>query len=227
VGALALLVPASASAGNLTIRAGGFFPRGESNLFDDISDLYTREGSGDNQPRGVQMSDWGGFSGGMAYFSKVAQNVELGVSVDWYERRLDTSYRSYTRPNGSEIQQTLRLRMVPIGLSLRLGPTSRRARIAPYVEVGGDAISYKYEEFGDFIDFFEDDLPVSSDSFVSEGFGFGFHVAGGLRVPLNHDFSIVGEGRYQWAKDQMGDDFGNNEIDLGGWSATVGFNVRF
>lgn len=226
-GALALLVPASASAGNLTIRGGGFFPRGQSNLFDDISDLYTREGSGDTQPRGVQTSDWDSFTGGIAYFSKVARNVELGVSVDGYERRFDTSYRSYTRPDGSEIRQTLRLRMIPIGLSLRFGPTSRRARFAPYVEVGGDAIDYQYEEFGDFIDFFDPSLPVISDSFLSNGWAFGFHAAGGLKIPLNPDFSIVGEGRYQWAKDHMDEDFHNNEIDLSGWSATVGFNIRF
>jgi len=226
-GALVLAVPASASAGNLTIRAGGFFPRAESNLFDDISDLYTREGSGDEQPPGIQKSDWAGFTGGIAYFSKVAPNVELGVSVDGYGRQIDTSYRNYTRPDGSEVQQTLRLRMVPIGLSVRFGPTSRRARLAPYLEVGGDAISYKYEAFGDFIDFFDPDLAILADSFVSEGFGFGFHVAGGLKVPINPDFSIVGEGRYQRAKHQMADDFRNNEIDLGGWSATVGFNIRF
>jgi len=226
-GALVLAVPASASAGNLTIRAGGFFPRAESNLFDDISDLYTREGSGDAQPPGIQKSDWKGFTGGIAYFSKVAPNVELGVSVDGYGRRIDTSYRNYTRPDGSEVQQTLRLRMVPIGLSVRFGPTSRRARLAPYLEVGGDAISYKYEEFGDFIDFFDPDLPILADSFLSEGFGFGFHVAGGLKVPINPDFSIVGEGRYQRAKHEMADDFRNNEIDLSGWSATVGFNIRF
>jgi Outer membrane protein beta-barrel domain len=225
--AVVLAVPASVSAGNLTLRGGGFFPRAESTLFTDDSDLYTRVGSGDAQPPGIEKSDWVGFSGGIAYFSRVAPNVELGVSIDGYERQIDTSYRNYTRPDSSEILQTLRLRMVPIGLSLRIGPTSRRARLAPYLELGGDAISYKYEEFGDFIDFFDDNLPVVADSFVSEGFGFGFHVAAGLKVPINHDFSIVGEGRYQRAKDQMGDDFRNHEIDLSGWSATVGFNIRF
>ena len=66
-----------------------------------------------------------------------------------------------------------------------------------------------------------------SDSFLSNGWAFGFHVAGGLKVPINPDFSIVGEGRYQWAKDHMDEDFHNNEIDLSGWSATVGFNIRF
>jgi len=226
-GALALAVPASASAGNLTLRVGGFFPSAESNLFADVNELYTRVGSGDEQPPGIEKSDWVGATGGLAYFTKVAPNVELGVSVDGYGRQIDTSYRNYTRPSGSEIEQTLRVRMVPIGLSIRFVSTSRRTRVAPYLEFGGDLISYKYEEFGDFIDFFDDDLPVLDDAFVSEGFGFGFHVAAGLKIPINHDFSIVGEGRYQRAKDQMTDDFRDYEIDLSGWSATVGFNIRF
>jgi hypothetical protein len=228
VAAAVLAVPASVSAGNLTLRGGGFFPSANSTLFTDDSDLYTREGFGDALPPGIQKSDWTGFTGGVAYFSKIAPNVELGVSVDGYSRQLDTSYRKYTRPDGSEIFQTLRLRMVPIGLSMRLGPTGRRAKVAPYLEFGGDAIDYKYEEFGDFVDFFDESLPVVSDSFVSNGWGFGFHVAGGLKVPINPDFSIVGEGRYQWAKDHLDEDFRlSNEIDLGGWSATVGFNIRF
>jgi opacity protein-like surface antigen len=227
VAAAIVAVPLSASAGDLTVRVGAFFPSLDSNLFSDDADLYTRVGSGSAQPAGLKKSDWTGVSGGIAYFSKIAPNVQLGVSVDGYGRQFDTSYRNYTRPDGSEVQQTLRVRMIPIGLSIRIVPTSRRARLAPYIEVGGDAISYKYEEFGDFIDFFDASLPVRSDSFVSEGFGFGYHVAAGLKVPITPDFSIVGEGRYQHAKHQMGDDFRNNEIDLSGWTATVGFNVRF
>jgi hypothetical protein len=228
------------SAGNLTIRAGGFFPRADGSscavpppadqvgpLFCDINDLYTLTGGGDAIPPGVGKSDWQGFTGGIAYFTKVAPNVEIGVSLDGYSRQLDTSYRRYARPDGSEIYQTLRLRMVPMGLSIRFVPTGRRARVAPYLEFGGDLISYKYEAFGDFIDFRDDDLPVLDDSFVSDGFGLGFHAAAGLKIPINHDFSIVGEGRYQRAKDDMPDDFPFNEIDLSGWSATVGFNIRF
>ncbi len=226
LGALALAVPASA-AGNLTLRAGAFFPRAESSIFVDDSLIYTRAGYGDAIPPGLEKSDWVGFTGGVAYFSKIAPNLELGFSIDGYSREFETSYRNYARPDGSEVRQTLRLRMVPLAVALRIGPTGRRAKVAPYLELGGDAISYKYEEFGDFIDFFDDSLPIETDSFVSEGWGFGFHVAAGLKIPINPDFSIVGEGRYQHAKSQMDDDFSNHKIDLSGWSATVGFNVRF
>lgn len=234
---LTALVPASTFAGNLTLRMGGFFPSADSNLFDDDADLYTLHGGfGETVPPGLKDSDWNSFTFGAAYFQKVANNVELGVSIDGYDKTLDTSYREFLNDDtGGEIFQTLHLTMVPMSIAVRLTPTSRRRGISPYLEVGGDAIYYKYEEFGDFIDFFAppgaDD--IISDSFFSDGFGFGFHVAGGLKVPLSHDFSLVGEGRYQWAKTTMEEDFSQehtgfrNEIDLSGWSATLGLNIRF
>jgi len=39
----------------------------------------------------------------------------------------------------------------------------------------------------------------------------------------------VGEGRYQWGKDDMGEDFapGGLTIDVSGWTATLGLHVRF
>ena len=161
-------------------------------------------------PPGVQKSDWHGFFGGIEYNQKIANNVELAVSVDGYSKTLDTSYRDYVNADDRPIQQTLQLSVVPIGLSVRLVPTSRRARIAPFVVVGVDAMVYEYEEFGDFIDFFDPERPIVTDSFVSDGVAFGFHAGGGLRVAVSDDFAIVGEGRYFWSKTDMDDDFAQN-----------------
>jgi len=237
---LVTLAPASSFAGNLTLRLGGFFPSADGtscppnnascSIFDDASEFYTLEaGFGEVVPPGLKDSDWDGWTFGAAYFAKVANGIELGVSVDGYDKQLDTSYREFLNDDtGSEIFQSLRLTIVPVGVAVRLTPTSRRG-ITPYLEVGADAIWYKYEEFGEFIDFHAapGDDDIVADSFLSDGWGYGFHVAGGLKVPINRDFSIVGEGKYQWAEDDMDDDFRLNGIDLGGWSATLGFNIRF
>src|SRR5512143_1833490 len=108
-----------------------------------------------------------------------------------------------------------------------------RHRVVPYVGGGVDALFYRYEEYGDFIDFQDPELAILADHFVSESAAFGVHALGGVRVYLNHDFAIVGEGRYQWGKDDMGDDFAPtepslvNRIDLSGWTFTVGVHVRF
>ena len=213
--------PAFASAGNLEVRLGGFFPRADSNLFHDDADLYLKN------LKPLETSDWDGFTGGIAYNSKIATNVELGFNIDGYGRSFDTSYRDYVRPDGTEIRQTLKFDVVPMGFTLRLVPTRRNAKIAPFVEAGADVFFYNYEEYGDFIRFSDPTQPIISDSFQSDGTGFGFHVGAGVRVPVSSDISIVGAYRYQFAKHDMGGDFAGNEIDLSGGSATLGFNLRF
>jgi hypothetical protein len=220
--ALLLAGPSPASAGGLDLRIGGYFPRGNETLFQDVHDLFI-----------VQKSDFNGVYGGIEYNQKILDNVELGVHFDGYSRTIDTSYRDYTRPGGDEIRQRLRLRQAPLGVSIRLVPTSKRAKIAPFVGGGVDAIFYHYEEEGDFIDFEDPTLPILSDAFVADGTAFGVHVLGGFRVYLNRDFAVVAEGRYQWATDKMGGDFGPTAsgfvytLDLSGATATVGLHVRF
>jgi len=221
LGLLAAL-PASAGASSLELRIGGFIPRADSNLFDDDSSLYT-----------VNNEDWRGVTGGAEFSFTPADHVELGLHLDGYGRRVDTTYRDYTRPSGAEIEQSLRLTLIPLGATLRFLPADRHATVSPYVGVGPDVVFYKYEEFGDFIDFGSDELDISSDHFVSEGAGFGFHVTGGLRVRIGHDFAVLGEGRYQWAKARLGDDFrpqpGQDalRLDMSGFSAVVGLSIRF
>lgn len=223
LGVLAAL-PATVRASSLELRIGGFFPRADSNLFRDDSDLYT-----------VTKSDWQGVYGGAEFSFTPSDHVELGISLDGYGRTVDTNYRDYTRESGSEIQQSLRLTLVPLGATLRFFPADRYATVSPYVGIGPDLVFYKYEEFGDFIDFQSPGpgLDIVADHFRSDGARPGFHVTGGLRVRLGHDFSVLGEGRYQWAKATLGDDFSAQpgqdalRLDMSGWSAVVGLSIRF
>jgi hypothetical protein len=234
----AVLLSASEAvlAGGLDARVGAFFPRGHESLFQDLNSLYTPNA---DPAQGVTGSDFDGVFGGVEYNTVIAPSVEVGLSVDGFGRTVDTSYRDYTRPDGSEIRQSLKLQMIPLGATIRFVPTSKRARIAPYVGGGVDAVFYTYEEFGDFIDFFDPDCntalgcPIYGDRFRDEGVAFGLHALGGIRFYLNRDFAIVGEGRYQWAAKDMGQDFAPNgpglvnRIDLTGASFTVGLHVRF
>lgn len=217
LGAVALAAaPERASASGLDLRAGAFFPRADSNIFDDTEELF-----------GTDKDDWIGFTGGAEYSFGIADHVELGFHVDGYGRELDTTYVDFERPDGQLIFQTLKLTIVPVGATLRFVANPSRGALTPYAGVGVDAVYYEYEQFGDFIDFFDDDLPIRSDFFEDDGTAFGFHVAAGVRIPFGDDFSLVAEGRYLWAKTDMSDDFRLNEIDLSGPSATLGINLRF
>ena len=219
--ALALL-PTGAAASELDLRIGAFFPRAESNLFDDVSDLY---GFGEGDP--VERRDWVGIYGGAEWRFRLARSLWAGVHLDGYGRTLHTEYLDFERPSGRPIEQSLKLNVVPLGASIRWVPRGGRSDFSPYIGAGIDAVFYQYEEIGDFIDFFDDDLPVLEDHFVDRGAALGFHALAGLRVPVGDDVAITGEARYLWAKTDMGVDFRGNEIDLGGLSATVGISIRF
>ena len=211
-----------ANASGLDLRVGAFIPSANSNLFDDDEDLYF-----------VSKSDWVGVFGGAEFNMVVARNVEMAFHVDGYARTLDTSYRDWTWPDGSDIYQTLRFEVVPMGVTLQFVPTDKRTKVAPFVGGGVDLLYYKYEEWGDFIDFWDPDHTVYSDEFYSDGVAFGFHAVGGVRVYFNRDFAFVLRGSYQWGKATMGQDFAANEpglenrIDLGGPSVTAGVHIRF
>jgi outer membrane protein with beta-barrel domain len=224
--------PAAGWASGLELRIGGFFPQGHSDLFDDVNELYTPESRRNECTAtscpGVRTNDFDGVYGGAEYSFNVAEHVEMGISLDGYSRTIPTFYREQTRPNGDDIFQELRLTVVPLGVSLRVLPLDRHAAIQPYATIGADVFFYQYEEFGDFIDFFSNNLDISSDSFKSDGAVFGGHAAAGLRIPLGHDFAITAEGRYQFAqKKTMDDDFDRNRLDLNGASATIGIRLRF
>jgi outer membrane protein with beta-barrel domain len=213
---VALALPAAAAAGGLDVRLGAKWPSADSILFDDDEELYF-----------VSDGDWVGFTGGAEYSIKAADNLEIGFHIDGYGKHVDTAYRDFVRDDGSDIRQTLELDVVPIGATLRLIPTSRRAKIAPFLGVGGDLVVYEYKEYGDFIDFFDPAFPVAFDSFQSDGVTVGVHATAGLRVFVSDDVAVVGEARYLWARDDMDDDFRGLRVDLGGISATLGVHIRF
>jgi hypothetical protein len=151
----------------------------------------------------------------------VAPHLELGLHVDGYSRTIDTTYRE-----DRSIPQTLRMSIVPVGISLKLLALDQRASLQPYVVAGGDLVIWKYEAWGEFYQDAYSDY-VDYAEFMSTGVTPGLHVAAGVRVPISYDFSVTAEGRYQWAESDMGDDFLYNRIDLSGASVTVGFYMRF
>jgi hypothetical protein len=61
-------------------------------------------------------------------------------------------YALVTRPDGSEIQQDLKLRIVPITGLVRFIPTGRHAAVQPYFGVGVAALKWHYAESGEFVD---------------------------------------------------------------------------
>ncbi len=216
LGGLMGLLPGEARASGLELRIGGMLPRGKSILFDDSVALYQ-----------VEKDDFRGAFGGIEFTKNLSANLELGLSIDGYGQEIPTFYRDFTRPSGREIEQTLRLVIVPASAIVRLLPSGRYRKLTPYVGAGVSAIFWQYEEFGDFIDFDKSGQPVVSDSFKSTGTTTGFVLNAGLRYRINEDFQVTADFRNFSGKQKMGGDFAPNEIDVSGAALTLGFRLTF
>jgi opacity protein-like surface antigen len=215
-GGLIAFSPQVAGASGLELRLGGMLPRADSGLFDDSVALYE-----------VEKDDFAGVFGGIEFTKGLAANIELGFSIDGYGRDIPTFYRDFTRPSGREIDQTLRLVIVPASVIVRVMPGGRYRTLTPYAGVGVAAMFWQYEEFGDFIDFVPKDLPVVSDSFKSTGATTGLVLNAGLRYRINEDFQVTADFRNFTGKETMGGDFAPNEIDVSGAAFTLGFRLTF
>jgi hypothetical protein len=200
---------------------GGFFPKGEDSRIDgDV--LFI-----DRESLVFDMKDFNNVTFGGEWLVGLSDYLEAGVGVGYYQKNVPTIYRDVVNDNGSEIEQDLKLRIVPMTATIRFLPLGRHG-VEPYVGAGIGAFNWRYSETGEFVDF--TDNSIFRDRFVSNGTAVGPVVLGGIRAPVADAFLVGGEVRYQKAEGDTGgldNGFLGDKIDLGGWSAQVTFHVRF
>ncbi len=198
---------------------GGFVPKGfgsrdpNDQILDDSSYLAFR------------MSDFNGVTVGGEYLVGIGRWFDAGLGVNWYSRSVPSVYTDVINSDGSEIEQQLRLRMVPFTATFRLLPLGRSSGIQPYVGGGVAIINWKYTETGDFVDF--TDGSIFNAHYEGSGTATGPVVLFGATAPVGM-VAVGGEIRYQHAVgDLPTDQFLLPKIDLGGWSYVATVHVRF
>ncbi len=226
-----ILVPATANAqitrvtGSDTrqsfgVNLGAFFPKGEDSrvendvLLENLNSLL------------FEIKDFRGINVGAEYLFGVTDYIEAGLDVSLYQRTVPSIYADVVHDDGREIEQDLKLRIIPITASVRFLPTGRNASVQPYIGIGAGFLNWRYSETGEFVDFRDDS--IFRDRFVAKGSTVAPVVIGGLRFLAADVWTVGGEVRWQKADgDTGGRDAGflNTKIDLGGW--TTNFNVHF
>jgi opacity protein-like surface antigen len=130
----------------------------------------------------------------------------------------------------TEIEQDLRLRVVPVSAVVRFLPFGHAGQTQPYIGGGVAALNWKYSETGEFVDF-NNNNTIFEDRYVASGTTVAPVVLGGLRMPINGDvYALNAELRYQFGKGDTGggsNGFLADKINLGGLNFTLGFQVRF
>ncbi|MEO6223935.1 MAG: hypothetical protein ABIP90_11865, partial [Vicinamibacterales bacterium] len=156
--------------------------------------------------------------------------VELSLGAGFYRRTVPSVYTDFVDIDLSEIEQDLRLRVIPVSAVVRFLPFNRAGQLQPYFGAGVAALNWKYSETGEFIDF-NNNNAVFEDHYVASGTTFAPVLLGGLRMPINGDlYALNAEFRYQFGKGNTGgseNGFLAEKINLAGLNFTLGFQIRF
>jgi hypothetical protein len=169
------------------------------------------------------VGDFGSATVGGEWLIPLGNFVEAGAGISFSRRTVPTIYTDFVDENDNEIEQELRLRMVPIALTVRVLPLGQSSPVQPYFGAGLGIFNWRYSETGDFID---TNGVIFRDSFVDSGSETGPIVLGGIRFSSDRA-TAGGEIRYHKADADLPIDFAGPKLDLGGWTYNFTVGVRF
>lgn len=172
-----------------------------------------------------EIKDFNSVTFGGEWLFGLTDFIEGGVGAGFYQRGVPSVYRRLTHADGSEIEQELKLRIVPLTATVRFLPLGRGS-IQPYVGAGLGLFNWRYSETGEFID--PDDF-IFRDRYIASGNSVGPVVLGGIRAPVSDTWLVGGEIRYQKAEGDIDPEIGllGDKIDLGGWTTSFTVHMRF
>jgi len=171
-----LVAPAASYAQqSVNFYVGGFVPRGE----DARTDRDVLVGNLDFLA--FEIDDFNGATAGGEWLFGLGNRLDAGVGVGIYSNSVPTVYRYLTHSNGDEIEQDLKLRVVPFTATVRFLPLGRVAAVQPYIGAGVGMFWWRYAETGEFVDL---DDNIFRDSFSDSGATAGPVVFGGVCVPI-------------------------------------------
>lgn len=208
---------------SVNLGAGYFMVRGEESR--DSGDVLLE----DLQSLAFEVKD---FNGGLLngeWLIGFGDRIEFGLGAGFYQRTVPSVYADFVDSDGSEIEQDLKLRIVPVTATVKFLPFGRAGDFQPYAGGGVALLNWKYSEVGEFVDFV-DDGAIFRDQYVASGSTVAPIAFGGVRVPVSGDvFAFNGELRWQGGKGDLPAESGllGDTIDLGGISVIGSFQIRF
>ena len=218
--AAAVMTPSIASAQQtLNFSIGGFVPRGEDGrsrddvLFNNRDFLI------------FDIKDFNGASVGAEWLAGLGNYFEAGLGLGYYSRTVPAIYSDFVDSDGSEIDQDLKLRVVPFTATVRFLPMGHNKGVEPYIGGGVGVFGWRYSETGEFL---ATDGSIFRENFVTTGSETGPVILGGIRFPFGA-WGMGFEVRHQSAEGNIpfDEDFSGTTIDLGGFTYNFTVHVRF
>jgi hypothetical protein len=176
-----------------------------------------------------EIGDFNSATVGVEWLVPLGGYIEAGAGASFSRRTVPSVYDAFVDTDGSEIEQDLRLRLVPVAFTVRVLPLGQTSPVQPYFGAGLGIFSWRYSESGEFVDF-QNRNAIFREQFVASGNETGPIVLGGIRF-AGDAVSAGAEIRYQSAAADLGSRFSGPEleprIDLGGWTYQFTIGIRF
>jgi hypothetical protein len=203
--------------GSFRIFLGEFRPEGNSRYWDEKFEDWT--GS---------VSDFNDFIFLGDYRMPMTRSSAALFGMSWYEGATTQSYRDWVDASGGEIYHRTTLRSYDFSAAWVFEVGGMRQQFTPYFGVGAGYVWWELVESGDFIDFTHPDLPVFTATYGSTASTWELFGIVGADIRLGHSFSLVVQGRWREASDELGGSMsGSGEIDLSGFDYELGFAFHF
>jgi hypothetical protein len=212
---------------NFTV--GLFTVRGEDARVDD--DVLVL----DSEVLAFDFKDFNGAAIGAEWLVPLGSYLEAGAGLSFYRRTVPTVYSDFTQADDSEIEQDLRLRVIPVAFTVRVLPLGQTSAVQPYFGGGLGVLAWRYSETGDFVDFSRN-LLIVPDRFAASGTATGPIALGGIRFAAD-TFSAGFEARYQGGAADLDElpptlaglpgSPSQPRLDLGGWTYQATVGIRF
>ena len=214
----------------LSLNMGYGIPNTGSDLFQEVDTLLT-----------LGMSDFNGPVVGGSFAVHLNNRLDLAFDVTYLGSSTWSEYRDFVEElDGGQtipIEQETKFTRVPVTLSLRYRFMDHGREISqfawvptkwsPYVGFGAGRVYSKFEQDGDFVDFY--DYSIFGENLISEDWAWTAHALGGVEYSLSARMVLTAEGRYSWAEADLDRNFyqGYEPLDLSGFQGTFGIGVRF
>ena len=205
--------------GSVTILGGYVMPEAKSDVYEQ-NEFETTFETGDLQS----------FGGIVRYDHFLGNFINLSGSISYYESDTSVVDLEFEFEDGYPIGRDIRLEIVPVEFNIHLLPAGREAAVIPFVGGGAGLYVWQYEEIGDFVINRFTDPEVITGVAYSDGADPGWHVEGGVHIPVARSVAVTVEAKYWSAKgdlDKAGFDPDFEPIDLSATMISGGVSIWF
>ena len=211
--ALITVLALNAQAQSLSFKIGLFMPEMQSDLWEiNMENLV------------FDKQDMHGQYYGLEYEHFLGRTLSFTIEGSYYDK---AHYSFYRFDDGSPIYQNVALNFWAMEAGIKLYPLGHRMRFSPYIGGGGGIYRWKYEQWGDFIDF-ENEVILEDQYLEASKYTPGFNAKAGFVFRPTRNLGLLLEGRYQFLKGDLSSFFeGFEKLDISGFSISVGFTIYF